>query len=410
MTQRDDAMRPRGPRGYVPGPITGTTPDTEVPLNGRSALSPPTRSRDGLDRPTTHRARGRRGPGPAQRELMAAITADRRARQQRALAVILGAISLLVLTGAGAARLFLRQTPPRPNRVRAGTTGTPASGPITVLIASEVDHDGRRSALALVRIYRSRATIVAIPGDSWVSVPGHGTSDIETASRIGGPSLLTKTVARATNLTINDYEVNSLALVSGVRSGAACRPARPRSLRKLLHPAAADVGLNFRILARAIGRVRYVTVTGVATTPYVTPAGASALRWNDAVLFRELRQDRYPPAAPRSIPRSQIALDVYNGTEITGLSLLTGQRLLKLGFAVRNYALNWPDQHVAQTVILYPQGQRAAAEQVHQALPGALTRRGTGPHRRITIVLGAAGHKVDARQTPGHHRSKGRCR
>ena len=61
---------------------------------------------------------------------------------------------------------------------------------------------------------RSRVTVVSLPRDSWVNIPGHGMNKINAAYGLGGPQLMVQTVEQATGLTINDYvEVNFLGFV-----------------------------------------------------------------------------------------------------------------------------------------------------------------------------------------------------
>ena len=61
---------------------------------------------------------------------------------------------------------------------------------------------------------RSSVTVVSLPRDSWVFIPGHGMNKINAAFGLGGPRLTVATVERATGLTINDFiEVNFLGFV-----------------------------------------------------------------------------------------------------------------------------------------------------------------------------------------------------
>ena len=61
---------------------------------------------------------------------------------------------------------------------------------------------------------RSRVTVVSIPRDSWVNIPGHGMNKINAAYGLGGAMLMVQTVEQATGLTINDYvEVDFLGFV-----------------------------------------------------------------------------------------------------------------------------------------------------------------------------------------------------
>ncbi|TWE12097.1 LCP family protein [Rudaeicoccus suwonensis] len=48
-------------------------------------------------------------------------------------------------------------------------------------------------------------TLVSIPRDSWVAIPGYGHGKINAAFTYGGPKLLVQTVEQATDLRIDDY-------------------------------------------------------------------------------------------------------------------------------------------------------------------------------------------------------------
>lgn len=48
-------------------------------------------------------------------------------------------------------------------------------------------------------------TLVSIPRDSWVGIPGYGENKINAAFAYGGPELLVQTVEQATGLHIDDY-------------------------------------------------------------------------------------------------------------------------------------------------------------------------------------------------------------
>ncbi|HWD03173.1 MAG TPA: LCP family protein [Amycolatopsis sp.] len=62
----------------------------------------------------------------------------------------------------------------------------------TIMIAHIPDND-------------TKPTLLSLPRDSEVSIPGHGTSKINAAFSIGGPSLLVKTVEGVTGLHIDHY-------------------------------------------------------------------------------------------------------------------------------------------------------------------------------------------------------------
>jgi LCP family protein required for cell wall assembly len=54
-----------------------------------------------------------------------------------------------------------------------------------------------------VNLTTHRATILAFPRDSWVSIPGHGTSKINAAMHDGGPDLTVRTVEQLTGIHID---------------------------------------------------------------------------------------------------------------------------------------------------------------------------------------------------------------
>jgi LCP family protein required for cell wall assembly len=178
-------------------------------------------------------ARRRSGPPPAQHRLMVQIAAGRKARQQRALLTILAAMSALVLVASGGAWALSSYVTGHLGRLNAGTSGTPSSGPLNLLVAGvdiragltarqqarlHVGHDISENSdtLMLVHIPASHryVQVVSLPRDSWVPIPGHGMNKINAAFGIGGPRLMVSTVEAATGLTIDDYvEINFLGFV-----------------------------------------------------------------------------------------------------------------------------------------------------------------------------------------------------
>jgi LCP family protein required for cell wall assembly len=82
--------------------------------------------------------------------------------------------------------------------VGSDTRGHPASGE---------DPDGRSDAIMIARLSadRKHAQLISIPRDSWVPIPGHGTSKINAAYSWGGPSLLIETVEQLTGVRIDHY-------------------------------------------------------------------------------------------------------------------------------------------------------------------------------------------------------------
>ncbi|HUZ25137.1 MAG TPA: LCP family protein [Streptosporangiaceae bacterium] len=167
---------------------------------------------------------------------MAQIAAGRKARQQRTLLAILGGMSALVLFVSGGAWALTSYVTGHVGRISAGTSGTPSSGPLNILVAGvdiraglslhqqvllHVGHavSDNSDTLMLVHVPadHSYVQVVSLPRDSWVNIPGHGMNKINAAFGLGGAPLMVRTVAAATGLTINDYiEVNFLGFVKVV--------------------------------------------------------------------------------------------------------------------------------------------------------------------------------------------------
>jgi LCP family protein required for cell wall assembly len=158
--------------------------------------------------------------------------AGRRTRRRRLVQIACGTLSSLVLALAGAAWAFTSYINSAVARVDAGTAGG-YRGPLNILLAG-VDlrtglthaqqlqlHVGRAASansdtmmVIHVSADRSRVTVVSIPRDSWVDVPGHGMSKVNAAFGLGGPKLMVATVEHVTGLTINHFvEVNFLGFV-----------------------------------------------------------------------------------------------------------------------------------------------------------------------------------------------------
>ena len=104
------------------------------------------------------------------------------------------------------------QTRPAP----ATAANDPSGDPVTFLLvgsdtrghpASGTDPDGRSDAIMIARLSadRKHAQLISIPRDSWVPIPGHGTSKINAAYSWGGPSLLIQTVEQLTKVRIDHY-------------------------------------------------------------------------------------------------------------------------------------------------------------------------------------------------------------
>jgi LCP family protein required for cell wall assembly len=177
--------------------------------------------------------RRRAVPSPAQSELVHRIAAARRARQRRTLLLTCGLMSALVLLLAGSAWGLSSYVNEAIGRVNAGTSGG-TTGPLNVLLAGvdlrtgltprqqrmlHVGHAVSFNSDTMMLIHiaadRSSVTVVSLPRDSWVNIPGHGMNKINAAFGLGGPKLMVSTVEQDTGLTINHFvEVNFLGFVT----------------------------------------------------------------------------------------------------------------------------------------------------------------------------------------------------
>jgi LCP family protein required for cell wall assembly len=164
-------------------------------------------------------------------------TATRRRRHVRR-ALIGLMVGLVLLLGVVAVGLFavsenlgnsVARVPNVFGRLDASTR-PPASPVLTVLLVgtdsrADVPTTGtdadpgadpgsqRSDVLMLARIDPSRtgASVVSIPRDSWVDIPGRGMNKINAAYAFGGPSLLVQTVEGLTGVRVDHFAVVDFA-------------------------------------------------------------------------------------------------------------------------------------------------------------------------------------------------------
>lgn len=69
--------------------------------------------------------------------------------------------------------------------------------------------DARTDAIMLIRLdtEKNSASIISIPRDSWVPIPGHDTHKINAAYTLGGPSLLVRTVEQLTKVRVDHFMI-----------------------------------------------------------------------------------------------------------------------------------------------------------------------------------------------------------
>lgn len=89
------------------------------------------------------------------------------------------------------------------SHTEANTTGAQGTG----------ESVGRSDALMLVHVTgdREQISVVSIPRDTWVPVPGHGHAKINAAYAYGGPTLAVRTVEDLTGVRIDHFAVIDFA-------------------------------------------------------------------------------------------------------------------------------------------------------------------------------------------------------
>ena len=159
---------------------------------------------------TTHRAEHRPAgaagarPAPGDRSATAAGPRSRRAARP-GIAVLADRPAARCRPGTGGLRRRLGADQLRHRtigRLNAGTSGTPSSGPLNILVAGvdisgrdvpreqaglHVGHDVSDNSDTLMLIHvpadHSYVQVVSLPRDSWVYIPGHGMNKINAAYR-----------------------------------------------------------------------------------------------------------------------------------------------------------------------------------------------------------------------------------
>jgi LCP family protein required for cell wall assembly len=174
----------------------------------------------------------RRGHAPRRTAL---ALPPRRQRFALAVTALASVMTLLVAATAWALTSYVNGSL---GRVDAGTSGTPASGPVNILVVGIDTRGGltqkqeaalhvgnsisdNTDTMMLVHIPadHDHIQVVSIPRDSWVDIPGRGMNKINAADAFGGPRLMVRTVEHATGVVINDYvEINFLGFVKVVNA------------------------------------------------------------------------------------------------------------------------------------------------------------------------------------------------
>lgn len=148
-----------------------------------------------------------------------------------------GAVLLLIVALLIASVLFadarLNRIDAMPDQQISGTSGTNwllvGSDSRTGLSEKDVERLGTGGDLGTVRTdtimlmhlpLRGKPTLVSIPRDSYVPVPGYGYDKINAAFSIGGPQLLVETVEHNTGLHVDRYAEIGMGGLAGVVDAA----------------------------------------------------------------------------------------------------------------------------------------------------------------------------------------------
>jgi LCP family protein required for cell wall assembly len=238
-------MADRGRQGWDAFPAEPTTVGPQTP-DTRPADPPPPRRRGGL-----------RGRGRLVRRVLAGLLA----------LLLLHAVALLAYVGTHVDHLdALAAYDGRPAATpgqdwllvgsdsRAGlssaerrrlTTGGSAGQRTDTIILLHVPDGG------------DRPTLVSIPRDSYVPIPGHGRNKINAAYAIGGPRLLVQTVETVTGIRIDHYvSIGFGGFVGVVEAVGGVRLCPPRAMKDVKAGLDVQAGCQSMDGATALGYVR----------------------------------------------------------------------------------------------------------------------------------------------------------
>ncbi|WP_293818120.1 LCP family protein [uncultured Corynebacterium sp.] len=205
-------------RGYQPQPAPEAAPQQDQPFGdpqfgGYSERRGRNRTGRGESPRPTRRPRGRTTPRPKRRRRFGFFKA-------------LGLLLVIVLAFSVGAAVWIDTKLQRTDALQdydgrlGGTSGTNwllvgsdsraglSKEDADRLMAGELnDSVGRTDTIMVVHIPRfgGEATMLSLPRDSWVDIPGNGKNKLNQAFSIGGPALLQQTVEQATGIHLDHY-------------------------------------------------------------------------------------------------------------------------------------------------------------------------------------------------------------
>ena len=322
---------------------------------------------------------GARRPVPvsAARRLARQIAASRRGRRQRLGLAAVGAMSAITLLVSGSAWVLTSYVGSSLGRVNAGTSGTPSSGPVNILVAGVDTRGGlthrqeialhvgsaisaNSDTLMLVHIpadHRS-VDVVSLPRDSWVEIPGHGMNKINAAYGIGGAALMVSTVERATGLTINDYiEVNFLGFVKVIDALGGVR---------ICVPFAVDDSYSGLHLSAGSHHVNGVTALKFARDRHSFAASDLARIQNQQQLMSSL----FAEATQTGVLANPVRLQQVLSSVTAAVKVDKGFNLIRLADELRGMRsanITFTTVPIASASYITPTGQEAVLWDAHAA-------------------------------------------
>ena len=194
------------------------------------------RSRPAQQRPAPRKAQQR----PALEEVPLQVSKRRRRgpKERRKVKLpgcgaVLALVIALLIGSVLIADARLNRTAAMPDQQISGTSGTNwllvGSDSRTGLSEKDVERLGTGGDLGTVRTdtimlmhlpLRGKPTLMSIPRDSYVPVPGYGYDKINAAFSIGGPQLLVETVEHNTGLHVDRYAEIGMGGLAGVVDAA----------------------------------------------------------------------------------------------------------------------------------------------------------------------------------------------
>ena len=198
------------------------------------------RSRPAQQRPAQQRPAPRPSSRPAPEEVPLQVSRGRRrgpkVRRKVKLpgcGAVLALVIALLIGSVLVADARLSRTAAMPDQQISNTSGTNwllvGSDSRTGLSDKDVERLGTGGDLGTVRTdtimlmhlpLRGKPTLVSIPRDSYVPVPGYGYDKINAAFSIGGPQLLVETVEQNTGLHVDRYAEIGMGGLAGVVDAA----------------------------------------------------------------------------------------------------------------------------------------------------------------------------------------------